>query len=1105
VAGGSGGGVELAACDRFDPEAGSWHQAATLSIPREYHVLVSLADGRVLAAGGLSHAGTVMAEPRSSAEVYDLAADRWEPVASMSTPRSGAGAARLGDGRVLVAGGYGPASEALSSAEIFDPASGGWSPASAPLGPVSQLLALADGRALGIARGSPVQIYDPAADAWSSAGALPNPGVESLTLLEDGRVLAIGDDGSGGRAWLWSPASGFEPTSPLSVDRSEVRAVRLAEGSVLAVGGRSTASPSVLAAVERYHPSTGTWTSEAPLLEARTTPALLLLPGGDVLVVGGRSDAGGWHSLASAERITPACLPLSCASATAACGAVADGCGGTLDCGGCGPGQVCVANACVCSPATCATVGAACGTAPDGCGGTLECGGCPAGLSCSAGACVDVTAPQVAILSPPSHGVVGATVEVRVEASDAVGVTLVELYLGSTRLASGAGPGPHRFLWQAGQFPYGPWTLEARASDAAGNVARSAPVQVTVQNPYATYDSTLKVPRCPIGAECRSGSLLSGRGPLGPERNAPNTVYGQCADGTSGTYLSDESLESLTIRTIDGTVLAPGKVVEVEAGVYVWDAAYDVLEIFSAADARSPAWTWVATVRPGGAGFQRLRATFTLPPGGLQAIRGSFYYAVAGTISPPVACRGAFYGEADDVAFGVQVGPDATAPVVAFAAPLEGATLTGSTAVTVTATDDPPVAGAELLLDGVVVATWSAPPFSLNWDPSAASPGVHTFVARAWDPAGNVGTASRTVKVARDTAAPSVAITDPVAGASVSGYVVVRAVATDDHGVAAVEFYANGNWLGTSYQQPASMGWATSSYASGPVTLEARARDAAGNVGRSTVTVNVLNDTVPPSVALTAPVAGAVVSGAVSLQADATDALSGVARVEFYADALLVGTSTAAPYVATWSTTVVADGLHALTARAIDRAGNAATSASVSVQVRNNPASAVYDPTYRAPRCASPQAACDTGTLVNGRAGLGPEANRPNTLGGTCQDGASGTYHVDESLDRLRISSLDGLPFAAGKVVRIEATVWVWGWGSDYLDLYSAPDASSPQWKLVTTLRPSLNGAQTLSTTVALPAGSVQAIRGVFRYGGAASPCSAGAFDDRDDLVFAVQ
>ncbi|MCP4654212.1 MAG: endopeptidase, partial [bacterium] len=61
----------------------------------------------------------------------------------------------------------------------------------------------------------------------------------------------------------------------------------------------------------------------------------------------------------------------------------------------------------------------------------------------------------------------------------------------------------------------------------------------------------------------------------------------------------------------------------------------------------------------------------------------------------------------------------------------------------------------------------------------------------------------------------------------------------------------------------------------------------------------------------------------------------------------------------------------------------------------NGPQDAVYNGTYQAPACLIPGSECDSLALVDGRDGLGPEPNQPNTIGGTCADGTSGTYHSD--------------------------------------------------------------------------------------------------------------
>ncbi len=168
---------------------------------------------------------------------------------------------------------------------------------------------------------------------------------------------------------------------------------------------------------------------------------------------------------------------------------------------------------------------------------------------------------------------------------------------------------------------------------------------------------------------------------------------------------------------------------------------------------------------------------------------------------------------------------------------------------------------------------------------------------------------------------------------------------------------------------------------------------------------------------------------------------------------------------------------------------------------------AVFDPALQAPTCAAVGSGCDSGaSLLLGRDSRGPEPNQPNTVNDSCADGGAGTFHSDESNDRLLVVTTDGTALAAGKTVRVTATVWAWTSPSaDHLDLYSAADARNPSWRLIGTLTPTRAGAQTLSATYTLPAGTLQAVRARFRYLGTASPCTTGAYDDHDDLVFAVE
>src|SRR6185436_15716573 len=80
-----------------------------------------------------------------------------------------------------------------------------------------------------------------------------------------------------------------------------------------------------------------------------------------------------------------------------------------------------------------------------------------------------------------------------------------------------------------------------------------------------------------------------------------------------------------------------------------------------------------------------------------------------------------------------------------------------------------------------------------------------------------------------DTTPPTVQLTGPPAG-TVTGTVNVTATASDNVGVAGVQFQLDGTALGTEdTTAPYSFSWDTTTAAPGPHTLTAAARDAAGN------------------------------------------------------------------------------------------------------------------------------------------------------------------------------------------------------------------------------------------------------------------------------------
>jgi hypothetical protein len=132
--------------------------------------------------------------------------------------------------------------------------------------------------------------------------------------------------------------------------------------------------------------------------------------------------------------------------------------------------------------------------------------------------------------------------------------------------------------------------------------------------------------------------------------------------------------------------------------------------------------------------------------------------------------------------------------------------------------------------------------------------GSNALTVTARDAAGNTATDTLTVTL-NDTTSPTVAVKAPAAGATVASTVVVSGSASDNIGVAGVQFKLDGVNLGAEViTSPYNVTWNTTTAADGAHVLTAVARDAAGNVATSTgVKVTVANSSAKP-IDVTAPV-----------------------------------------------------------------------------------------------------------------------------------------------------------------------------------------------------------------------------------------------------------
>ena len=471
----------------------------------------------------------------------------------------------------------------------------------------------------------------------------------------------------------------------------------------------------------------------------------------------------------------------------------------------------------------------------------------------------DTTRPTLAVTDPLSGATVNGLVTLDATATDDVGVVGVQFTLDGVGLGAEDLTSPYTFSLNSTTLSNGTHTIGATARDAAGNIQAAAPISITVNNDLSAPVIALLNPD--------AGALVTGS--LTINATASDNV------GVVGVQF-----------VVDGTNLGS----EQPAAPYTL--------------------TWNSASL--GNGTHTIGAIARDAAGNVQA-------------ATPVT---------------ITVDNDLTAPTVAVLNPAVGATINGSLALTADASDNVGVAGVQFTIDGVNLGGEDlTAPYSVTWNSVTLGNGPHTIGAIARDAAGNAATATAiTVTVDNDTAAPTVALVNPAAGATVTGSFALDANASDNVGVVAVQFTVDGANAGAEdVVAPYTATWNSLTVANGTHTIGAIARDAAGNVQTATsVTITVDNDLTAPTVALLNPAPGATLTGSLMLSATASDNV-GVAGVQFTLDGVNLGTErTSAPYDLPWNSLTVANGVHTISAIARDAAGNVQTATSVTITVDND-------------------------------------------------------------------------------------------------------------------------------------------------------------------------
>jgi hypothetical protein len=294
------------------------------------------------------------------------------------------------------------------------------------------------------------------------------------------------------------------------------------------------------------------------------------------------------------------------------------------------------------------------------------------------------------------------------------------------------------------------------------------------------------------------------------------------------------------------------------------------------------------------------------------------------------------HGQTTSASRMIQVRGPNLLPTASLWSPVSGAVYTAPATLVLEATASDPdgwIVQVEFLREGEVVATTNAPPYAVTLSDVAA--GGYTYSVRATDNRGGKATSTPvSVTVVPPNAAPTVVLNSPANGSTfiAPAAIGLAATATDSDGtIAKVEFFHGSTLIGSATAEPYTFNW--THVPAGSYQLTARATDNAGGTATTAVAELTVLPNSAPTVSVSSSTDGATVyaPARVVLSATAADSDGSIARVEFFAGATLVGTTTVAPHAVTWRD--VAAGSYSVTAVAYDGLGASAVSSPVTVTI----------------------------------------------------------------------------------------------------------------------------------------------------------------------------
>jgi hypothetical protein len=569
---------------------------------------------------------------------------------------------------------------------------------------------------------------------------------------------------------------------------------------------------------------------------------------------------------------------------------------------------------------------------------------------------VDNSAPSTYIMTPTT-GYFAGTLSVQASATDTNStISLVEILVDGTVAASSTA-GPFTTNVDTTLFSDGIYTLESRATNAAGLTTLSTSASVTFDNSPASVNLTAPTTDYLTGSfQFQAAASDGDSGVLRVDFLVDSVVVGSVTTSSAGVF----SLTSDSAGYTDGAHTL-GAIAINGAGLSSLEDTFPLVvdnsppSAYVSAPTTGPlmgSFDFTATVDDPHSGINWVQ--FQVDSNPVQTVMASpFTFTYDSTSLTDgnhdfrvLASNPAGLTTLSTAVTGILI--DNSLPVVTVVQPLGGG-VTGSFTFQGTALDaESNLSLIELLIDGVVRASTTVSPFTTTVDSVALGlpDGQYDIQLQATNGAGGT-TATPENLVYIDNSDPNVSLTAPLAGSTLAGIISLDATADDPHsGITQVEFLVDSVSVSTDLTAPYSTTYATTLLLDGNHDFQARATNGSG-LTTTTLSQISLVDNSAPAVVLTSPTVGPL-KGSFPATASATDPHSGITQVEFLIDSVVVSIDAFSPYQTTLDTVglAIADGNHSFQARGTNGSLLQTLTATTTIMIDNSaPNLALTSPT----------------------------------------------------------------------------------------------------------------------------------------------------------------